>query len=56
MIKNRDMYERGYANAIQFAYIPDFKNDFDKKDFEQGLKDGYAKNEKLRRLELERIS
>jgi len=37
-----EMYQRGYDNAaISFAYIPDFKNIQDKKDFERGLKEGF---------------
>jgi hypothetical protein len=39
-----EMYQRGYDNAaVRFAYIPDFKTPEEKKDFELGMKDGYAK-------------
>jgi len=43
MDKNKwsEMYQCGYDNTIQFGYIPDFKNDKEKRDFERGLKDGY---------------
>ena len=34
------MYENGYQNAMQFAYIPDFKNTQEKADWERGYKDG----------------
>jgi|WetSurMetagenome_2_1015567.scaffolds.fasta_scaffold587762_2 hypothetical protein len=38
-----DMFERGYdCAAVQFTYIPDFKNRQEKIDFEAGLKAGYA--------------
>lgn len=40
--KKSEMYEKGYQNTICFAYIPDFKNEQEKLDFETGLKDGYA--------------
>ena len=44
-----EMYKRGYDNtAISFAYIPDFNSHEDKLEFEQGLKDGYAKRELLK--------
>ena len=44
-----EMYQRGYDNvAIRFAYIPDFKNDKERKDFERGMKDGYARLEQLK--------
>lgn len=38
-----EMFIRGYENTIQFAYIPDFKTEQEKKDFEAGLKFGYGK-------------
>lgn len=41
------MYQRGLQNAIRFAYIPDFKNEQEKKDFEAGLKAGYEENKKF---------
>lgn len=37
-----DMYKLGYENTRIFVHIPDFKNKIEKKDFERGLKDGYA--------------
>jgi hypothetical protein len=40
-----DMYQRGYDCAIQFTYIPDFKNAKEKADFENGLRDGYKNNQ-----------
>jgi len=44
-----EMYQRGYDNAaISFAYIPDFKNQKEKADFERGLKDGYSKIKELK--------
>lgn len=44
--KNSDMYEKGKQCAISFTYIPDFKNDQEKIDFEAGLKQGYQDNGK----------
>jgi len=42
------MYIKGYENAaMQFAYIPDFSTPEEKKDFERGLKDGYAKRKRI---------
>lgn len=39
------MYQNGYDNvAVCFAYIPDFKNNKEKQDFEQGMKDAMEKN------------
>jgi hypothetical protein len=39
-----EMYQKGYDNAaVRFAYIPDFKTPEEKKEFERGMKDGYAK-------------
>ena len=35
------MYKKGWDNAQSFAYIPDFKDDQEKADFEAGLKAGY---------------
>ena len=47
-----DMYQRGYDDAtIGFSYIPDFKNDKEKKEYERGLKDGYANRKQERILE-----
>ena len=44
-----EMYQRGYDNAaINFAYIPDFKSEKERLDFNRGLKDGYAKIELLK--------
>ena len=44
-----EMYQRGYDNsAISFAYIPDFKSEKERLDFNRGLKDGYAKIELLK--------
>jgi len=41
------MYERGYADAaVRFGYIPDFKNDREKKSWEAGYKAGIAVREK----------
>lgn len=38
-----DMWHKGYWNGVRFGYIPDFKNDQEKKDFCDGYK--YAKEE-----------
>ena len=44
-----EMYQCGYDNAaISFAYIPDFKSEKERLDFNRGLKDGYAKIELLK--------
>jgi len=44
--KKSRMYEKGYQNTIHFAYIPDFKNQQEKIDFEAGLKEGYARKKR----------
>lgn len=42
-----EMYNRGFeCAAISFSYIPNFKNKKEKKDFEEGMKDGYKKQMK----------
>lgn len=42
--KKSEMYRKGYDNfAVSFAYIPDFKNEQEKIDFEAGAKDGFEK-------------
>lgn len=47
-----EMYQKGYDNAvISFAYIPDFKNEKEKKEFERGLKDGYKTIKKKNKKE-----
>jgi hypothetical protein len=39
--KHSAMFQRGYDNGITFAYIPDFKNQQEKVDFEAGLLEAY---------------
>jgi hypothetical protein len=44
-----DMYQSGYDYAaICLSYIPDFKNEIERLDFNRGLQDGCAKVEKLK--------
>lgn len=43
---NNEMYQKGYNAAIRFAYIPDFKNDAEKADFERG----YANSLKQKKM------
>lgn len=46
-----EMYQKGYDNAVRsFAYIPDFKNKKEKKEFERGLKDGYKTIKKKKNM------
>jgi hypothetical protein len=41
-----EMYEKGYQNAIYFAYIPDFKDQNDIIEYSRGFHDG-KEGEKL---------
>ena len=48
-----EMYQRGYEDAsIRFGYIPDFRSESERLDYNRGLKDGYAKIDKTTTKEL----
>lgn len=43
--KKHPMYQRGMDDAANFGYIPDFKDDEEKRHWEAGYKDGKVKRE-----------
>jgi hypothetical protein len=47
--KHHPMYQRGRDDAKQFGYIPDFKDDDEKRHWEAGYKDGKAVNDALKK-------
>lgn len=50
MKKWSEMYQRGYDNAaVRFAYIPDFKNEEQRLEFQRGMRDGFERLDKIKR-------